>query len=62
MVTSPYHTIIGHIYYLHFTIQTYVILSFIYVIGSGGEYYFIVVSYQGLSILKMAMGLFDIMG
>ena len=56
MVISPYHTIIGHIYYLTFTIKTYVILSCIYIIGGGGEYYFIVVSYQGLSILKMAIG------
>ena len=62
MVISPYHTIIGHIYYLHFTIKTYVILLCIYIIVSGGEYYFIVVSSQGLIILKMAMGLFDKMG
>ena len=56
MAIYPYHTIIGHIYYLHFTIKTYVILSCIYIIGGGGEYYFIVVSSQGLRILNMAMG------
>ena len=62
MVISPYHTITGYIYYLNFTIRTYFILSCIYIIVGGGDYYLIVVSYQGLSILKMAIGRFDKMG
>ena len=56
MVISPYHTIIGHVYYLAFTIKTYVILSCVYIIGGGGAYYFIVVCSQGFNILNMAIG------
>ena len=58
-VIYPYHTIIGHIYYYSFPIKTYVISSWIYMIGGGVEYYLILVSSQVLSILKMSMSRFD---
>ena len=62
MVISPYHTIIGGIYDLTCNIKHMLFYHVYMYIGGGGEYYFIVVYFRGIDILKMKMGLFDKLG
>ena len=56
VLISLYHTIVAYKYDLTCNMKTYIILSYVCIIGVGAYYYCVVLSSQGFCILKITIG------